>query len=90
MLSYADALAETGCEIVETTVRKRRILFAGFVARLDNERLSKQVMFGEVNGGKVLLRRARTGLDGLPRARPIVVQLAHRSETLDVGSEEAG
>ena len=89
MLSYADALAKTGCQNIETTVRKHRILFAGFVARLDNERLSKQVMFGEVNGGKVLLRRARTGL-GLPRARPIVVQLAHRSETPDVGSEEAG
>jgi len=29
MLSYADALAETGCENVDTTVRKRRILFAG-------------------------------------------------------------
>ena len=34
MLSYADALAKTGCENVETTVRKRRTLFAGFVARI--------------------------------------------------------
>ena len=55
MLSYADALAKTGCENVETTVGKRRILFAGFVARMDNERLPKRnerlpkrVMFGEV------------------------------------------
>ena len=42
-----DALAKTGCENVETTVRKRRILFAGFVAGVDNERLPKRVMFGE-------------------------------------------
>ena len=52
MLSFADALAKTGCENVETTVRKRRILFAGFVARMGNERLPKRVMFGEQEGGK--------------------------------------
>ena len=52
MLSYADALAETGCENVDTTVRKRRILFAGFVDSMDNERLPKRAMFGEVEGGK--------------------------------------
>ena len=51
-LSYADALAKTGCENVETTVRKRRILFAGFVARMGNVRLHKRVMFGELEGGK--------------------------------------
>ena len=52
MLSYADALVKTGCENVETTVRKWRILFAGFVARMDNGRLPKRVIFGEVDGGK--------------------------------------
>ena len=52
VLSYADALAKTGCENVETTVRKRRILFAGFVARMGNERLPKRMMFGELEGGK--------------------------------------
>ena len=52
MLSYADALAKTGCENVETTVRKRRIRFAGFVARTDEKRLPKRVMFGQVDGGK--------------------------------------
>ena len=46
MLSYTDALAKTGCENVETTRRKRRVLFAGFVARIP-----KRVMFGEVEGG---------------------------------------
>ena len=33
-------------------MRQRRILFAGFVAPMDNERLPKRVMFGEVDGGK--------------------------------------
>ena len=52
MLPYADALGKTGCENVETTVRKRKILFAGFVARTDNERLPKRAMFGEMEGGQ--------------------------------------
>ena len=55
LLSYteSDALANTSCENVESTVRKRGILFARFVARTDNERLPKRVMmFGEVDGGK--------------------------------------
>ena len=51
MLSSADALAKIGFENVETTVRKRRVLFARFVARMDNERLPKRVMFEEVDGG---------------------------------------
>ena len=52
MLTYAYALAKTGRENVETTVRKRRIFFAKFVARMDNERLPKRVMFGEADEGK--------------------------------------
>ena len=56
MLSYPDALARTVCENVETTVRKRRGLFAGFVARMGNERLPKRVMYGELEGGKGSLR----------------------------------
>ena len=33
-------------------MRKRRILFAGFVARMGEERLPQRVMFGEFAGGK--------------------------------------
>ena len=33
-------------------VRKRRIFFAGFVARMGEERLPQRVMFGELVGGK--------------------------------------
>ena len=46
MLSDADVLAKTGSENVETTVRKRRILFVRFMARMDNERLPKGVILG--------------------------------------------
>ena len=38
-LSYANALAKTDSENIETTVRRMRILFAGFVARTGKERL---------------------------------------------------
>ena len=50
--SYADALAQTDSESVEKIVRKRRILFAGFVARMGEERLPQRVRFGEFVRGK--------------------------------------
>ena len=34
------------CESVETTIRKRRLLFAGAVQWTHNERLTRRVMFG--------------------------------------------
>ena len=49
-LSYADVLAKTASESIEAIVR--RILFAGFVARMREERLPQRVMFGELVGGK--------------------------------------
>ena len=49
---YANAPLRTDSESVETTVRRRRILFAGFVARMREERLSRRVMFGEMLGGE--------------------------------------
>ena len=50
-ISYLDTLIKTGSERIEATLRRRRILFAGFVARMEGTRLSKCVMFGEVVGG---------------------------------------
>ena len=41
----------TGSESIEATLRKRRILFAGFVARMEDTRLSKCVVFGKLAGG---------------------------------------
>ena len=42
---------KTGSESIEATLRRRRILFAGFVARMEDTRLPKCVMFGELVGG---------------------------------------
>ena len=44
--------AETASESIEAKVRKRMKLFAGFVARMGEERLPQRVMFGELVGGK--------------------------------------
>ena len=40
-----------GSESIETTLRNRRILFAGSVACMEHTRLPKCVMFGELVGG---------------------------------------
>ena len=45
-ISYLDTLIKTGSESIEATLRRRRMLFAGFVARMDDPRLPKCVMFG--------------------------------------------
>ena len=44
-ISYADALVKTDSESVGATVRRRRILFEGFVARMGEECLPRRVMF---------------------------------------------
>ena len=49
--SYLDTLIKTGSESIEATLRRMRILFAGFVARMEDTRLPKCVMFGELVGG---------------------------------------
>ena len=41
----------TGSESIEATSRRRRILFARFVARMEDTRLLKCVMFLELVGG---------------------------------------
>ena len=50
-ISYLDMLIKTGSESIEATLRRRRILFAGFLARMEDTRLPKRVMFGEMVGG---------------------------------------
>ena len=50
-ISYLNTLVKTGSESIEATLRKRRILFAGFVVRMEDTRLPKRVMFGELVGG---------------------------------------
>ena len=41
---------KTGSESIEATLRRRRILFAGSVARTEDTRLPKCAMFGELVG----------------------------------------
>ena len=48
---YLDTLVKTGSESIEATLRRRRILFAGFVAHMEDTRLPKCAMFGEMVGG---------------------------------------
>ena len=50
-ISYLDTFIKTRSESIEATLRKRRILFAGFVARMEDTRIPKCVMFGELVGG---------------------------------------
>ena len=52
ILSYDNVIIRTDSESVETTARRRKVLFAGFVARMREERLPGRVMFGEMFGGK--------------------------------------
>ena len=50
-ISYLDTLIKMGSESIEATLRRRRILFAGFVVRMKYTRLPSCVIFGELVGG---------------------------------------
>ena len=50
-ISHLDTLLKTGSESIEATLRRRRILFAGFVACMEDTRLPKYVIFRELVGG---------------------------------------
>ena len=64
--SYLDTLMKTGSESIEAVMRRRRILFAGFAARMEYRRLSTCV-FG---GGRGLRGRAEKRSDGVSPGRP--------------------
>ena len=69
---YLDTLIKTGCESMEATLRRKRILFVGFVAitRMEDTRLPKCVMFGELVGGAGCGRGAGKRVDGVFPGRP--------------------
>ena len=50
LMSNAKALKKAQRESVRTTIRKRRILFAGVVLWTGDERLTRRVMFGTMTG----------------------------------------
>ena len=52
-MSYAKALKKTGSQSVEATIRQRRLLFAGALARQGDKRLLKRLLFAErLEGGE--------------------------------------
>ena len=63
-ISYLNTLIK-GSESIETTLRRRRILFAEFVARTEDTRLPKYVMFGELVRGAGCARGCRKRVDGV-------------------------
>ena len=86
MHSYTDALAKAGCEKVKTTVRKRRIFFAGFVARMGHERVPKRVMFGALEEGNGYLVGQAQDWRGCLK-RDLSLLTCPSRETMDAGSE---
>ena len=56
MTSYSCALEITRCESIETTLRTRRLLWAGTLLRMSGGRLPKRIMFGNLEGA---VRRGR-------------------------------
>ena len=56
MTSYNRALEITRCESIETTLRTRRLLWAGTLIRMGGGRLPKRIMFGNLEGA---VRRER-------------------------------
>ena len=69
-ISYLDTLIKTGGESIEASLRRRRIVFAGVVARMEDTRLSKCVMFGEMVGGRRLRGGPGKRVDGMFPGRP--------------------
>ena len=52
-MSYAKAVKKTGSQSVEATIRQRRLLFAGALARQGDKRLPKRLLFAErIEGGE--------------------------------------
>ena len=50
MTLYNRALEITGCESIETTLRTRRLLWAGRLLRISGGRLPKRIVFGNLEG----------------------------------------
>lgn len=66
VIPYRENLARTGYGSIETTMRRRRILFAGFITRMEKGRLRKNLnIWGDRGcGGRIHLRREMEKLDG--------------------------
>ena len=47
-ISYLNTLTKTGSKSIEATLRRRRILYSRFEARMEDTRLPKYVVFGDI------------------------------------------
>ena len=74
---YLDMLIKTGSESIEATLRRRRMLFARFVACMEDTILQKNVIFVESVGGAGCVR-SRKILDGVFPGRSQSVRHQHR------------
>ena len=86
--SYLDTLIKTGSESIQATSRRRRTLFARFVVRKEDTRLTKGVMFGELVGGAGSVGGQERGWVGVFPGRP--QSLWHQRRPLDDCSPERG
>ena len=69
-ISCLDMLIKMGNERIEAIMRSRRILFAGFVARVKDTILPKYVVFGLLMGGAGYVGGKGKRVDGVFPARP--------------------
>ena len=70
-ISYLDTLIKTGSESIEATMRRRPILFAGFVVRMEDTRLPKCVRsVRRSGGGRGLCGGPGKIMDGMFPERP--------------------
>ena len=65
ILSYHLTLQRTGCESIETTMRTRRLLWAGVLIRMDNRRLPRGIMVGTLENPGPWTGRQGERVDGL-------------------------
>ena len=88
-ISYLDTLIKTGSESIEATLRRRRILFAGFVTSMADTRLPKCAMFGElIGGGRGLCGGPGKRVDGAFPGRP--QSFRHQRRPVDNCSPDGG
>ena len=52
VIAYHKLLLRCHCESIEATIKRRRLQWAGKVVRMDNSRLPKAMIFGELVDGK--------------------------------------
>ena len=96
-ISYLDTLIKTESESIEATLHRRRILFAGLVARMEDTRLPKCVMLGELVGARAMWgARKKSGwgvswtASELSASTPTSGRLQSRTRGKDAGRRNKG